>query len=418
MADQPTTVPERVPRILPCVAWRFAALVTIAVTMVVGGCARDLPRPAEPDPAGPLSLELLSVAILPSRPVGPDTDRATHFGSVSGITWDEHNGRYLGIIDDHQPARFAWLDVQYVDGRLSVTVDRVVPLVPGAGVERRRVVGADLEAVAALGDGTFIASEEGHVGGPTSEHPGETWPVAFLHFDRGAVVRQVMDWPSAFAIDAQGIRANQGAEALAVTPDGRLVAGLEQPRVADAPVLVAGTESSPDPSALLTRLVEFVKEGRTWRAARQWAYQLAPTRLGNGFDAVCGDGENGLTELLALDASTFLSLERACLVDRAGRARNRIAIYRVSLDGADDVSTLVSLQDVQVRGVAKELVLDFESIVSRLPPELDYLDNFEGMTFGPVLADGSRTLLVVSDDNFRATQKTVFLLLRLSGLSP
>ena len=37
------------------------------------------------------------------------------------------------------------------------------------------------------------------------------------------------------------------------------------------------------------------------------------------------------------------------------------------------------------------------------------LENFEGMAFGPVV-NGVPTLLVVSDDNFRKTQKTAFLL--------
>ena len=38
------------------------------------------------------------------------------------------------------------------------------------------------------------------------------------------------------------------------------------------------------------------------------------------------------------------------------------------------------------------------------------LDNVEGMTFGPRLRDGRRTLLLVSDNNFAATQFTQFLL--------
>lgn len=42
-------------------------------------------------------------------------------------------------------------------------------------------------------------------------------------------------------------------------------------------------------------------------------------------------------------------------------------------------------------------------------PALAHLDNFEGLAFGPSVG-GLRTLLVVSDDNFRATQKTSFLL--------
>ena len=39
---------------------------------------------------------------------------------------------------------------------------------------------------------------------------------------------------------------------------------------------------------------------------------------------------------------------------------------------------------------------------------LTNLDNFEALAFGPSLPDGRRTLLVMSDDNFRATQNTVF----------
>ena len=45
----------------------------------------------------------------------------------------------------------------------------------------------------------------------------------------------------------------------------------------------------------------------------------------------------------------------------------------------------------------------------RLSAALSRLDNFEGMTFGPIV-DGRPTILVVSDDNFRSTQKTSFLL--------
>jgi len=41
---------------------------------------------------------------------------------------------------------------------------------------------------------------------------------------------------------------------------------------------------------------------------------------------------------------------------------------------------------------------------------LSRLENFEGLTFGPIV-NGTPTLLIVSDDNFRKTQKTSFLLL-------
>ena len=43
------------------------------------------------------------------------------------------------------------------------------------------------------------------------------------------------------------------------------------------------------------------------------------------------------------------------------------------------------------------------------------LVNVEGMTFGPDLPDGRRTLVLVSDDNFSETQVTQFLVFALEG---
>ena len=77
-------------------------------------------------------------------------------------------------------------------------------------------------------------------------------------------------------------------------------------------------------------------------------------------------------------------------------------------------------RDESIRGTAglepvrKRLLLDVNA-VKGLPPELDVpaFDNFEGMCFGPTLPDGSRTLLIVSDDNFSPRERTWFLLFRI-----
>ena len=61
----------------------------------------------------------------------------------------------------------------------------------------------------------------------------------------------------------------------------------------------------------------------------------------------------------------------------------------------------------------KTLVLDLAD-VRGLSPAVPGLENFEGMGFGPPLPDGSRTLLLVSDDNFSQRQRTTFLLFRLT----
>ena len=39
-----------------------------------------------------------------------------------------------------------------------------------------------------------------------------------------------------------------------------------------------------------------------------------------------------------------------------------------------------------------------------------YTDNIEGVTFGPTLPNGHKTLLFVSDNNFTAIEKTQLLL--------
>jgi hypothetical protein len=54
------------------------------------------------------------------------------------------------------------------------------------------------------------------------------------------------------------------------------------------------------------------------------------------------------------------------------------------------------------RAPAKRLVADFAQL------GLSRLDNTEGMCWGPRLANGHRSLVVVSDDNFSARQVTQF----------
>ena len=42
-----------------------------------------------------------------------------------------------------------------------------------------------------------------------------------------------------------------------------------------------------------------------------------------------------------------------------------------------------------------------------------YIDNIEGVTFGPTLPNGNKTLIFVSDNNFLPIEKTQFLLFEI-----
>ncbi len=59
----------------------------------------------------------------------------------------------------------------------------------------------------------------------------------------------------------------------------------------------------------------------------------------------------------------------------------------------------------------------FASIKKTLLLNMDllgmYIGNIEGVSFGPLLPNGNRTLIFVADNNFRATEKTQFLLFEI-----
>jgi len=83
------------------------------------------------------------------------------------------------------------------------------------------------------------------------------------------------------------------------------------------------------------------------------------------------------------------------------RAENRFL-------GGDRIALLEKIDQLgSIKPVEKTLLLNLDSL--GIP-----LDNVEGMTFGPDLADGRRSLVLVSDNNFAPAQFTQFLLFAYS----
>ncbi len=358
----------------------------VLVCVVVGGaaCASKAPAAFADNPL-PLLL-WLGESTRPSGASYPGISAEPRFGSISGLAPDADTGQWIGVIDDRDPTRITWLNVTVGPKGLEVTPTRMMPLRAGPGVPERTATRADLEAVVALANGTFVMTEEGH----RVEETGDVWQPALLQVNRDAVVTNVIQFPPAFQITAEGktgLRDNQGFESLAVTPRGRLIAGLEQPLIEDG--LVSFEQGAPG------RLVEFVPSGNTFKPGRQWRYMISPTPFLENFEEICSDGENGLVELLAFSETTLIAMERSCLVTRDNQfTANTVQLFSVEL----------------VEGEArKRLLLDFQSIIPRLSPALSRLENFEALTFGPIV-NGTKTLLIGSDDNFRASQKTSFLL--------
>ncbi|MET7688132.1 esterase-like activity of phytase family protein [Streptomyces sp. NPDC005483] len=89
-------------------------------------------------------------------------------------------------------------------------------------------------------------------------------------------------------------------------------------------------------------------------------------------------------------------------------------IHLVDLPGATDVLGRDSLTDPSARPgrpVRKTLMTDLSDV-----PGLPRVDNVEGITLGPRLPDGRRTVVLVSDDNFAARQVTQFIAFATHGI--
>jgi len=329
-----------------------------------------------------------------TRPAGqsyPQLPDHVRYGSISGLTFDPQSGQWIGVIDERDFSRIAWLSITWEGGQLAVTPTKMLTLSAGPGVSSALVEHADLEAIVMLPDGSFLLSEEGH------RSKGGVWQPRILHAQRDGVVSELIDFPPHFQLtdDGHGLRDNQGFESLTRTPGGHLIAGLEQPLIEDGGVtsFVRGGAG---------RLVEFVPVGSGFRAGREWSYPISATQRLPGFEALCEGGENGLVELLALTETRLLAIERACLQNaQSGQTANAILLFVVELQG---------------KRANKTLLLDLSTLVPRLSPALAGLENFEALAFGPRLAvEGNRrSLLLASDDNFRKSQKTAFLLFALS----
>jgi hypothetical protein len=149
---------------------------------------------------------------------------------------------------------------------------------------------------------------------------------------------------------------------------------------------------------------------------REFLYELNPPPTPAGFREPVGG--RGLSELLALSDTELLTLERSfvreTVVDSKIRSDQRIELYHIDLHSGTDVGKLASLRgDQAVTPLSKTLVLDLRTIIPELDPRYPSLDNFEGMCFGPTLEDGSRTLLLISDNNFNPMQRTALLAFRI-----
>ncbi len=347
-----------------------------------------------PQPEIQPGVRLLGEFLIPPATSFPSIT-PPRFGGISGLATLPGGCELLAISDDDRESRFYRLRVGTTDEGLRVTPVERTFLGRASGAPAR----LDPEGIALTKSGTVLISSEG-IGAPPR------LPPAILEYAQdGRFIRQ-LPVPTHFVPNAtgplkRGVRRNGGFESLTVTPDfTRLFTANELPLVQDGPADAFAEGGR-------VRIVEYVTEGESYRPAREFVYELSPPER-PPFET--GESLNGVSELLAVSGTELLALERGFIRMRGtGIGVNAIRLFRISIDGATDVSSFESLAGRDgITPVRKTLVQDFSELAGR-SLRLINLENFEGLAW--VGKDPDRGLLVVSDDNFNPLQVTAFLLL-------
>lgn len=375
---------------------------TITLTVVL---AVILLLPATAAPRTDLAYTVADVEFLGEVVVATGTTfEGTEIGGLSSITFDPGRGVYHVVSDDQgnratgDPVRFYTVEINLDDGTLNdgdlvfVAVqtlfeDKKAPFAPG---------GLDPEGFVLARQGQYFLSSEGNIFADPIIDPfirrynpqgrrTVDLPIPSKYLPNG------VDW---------GVRFNLGFESLNLTPDGRrLVTAGEGALFQDGP-------ASTFTNGSLARVLIYDVAHRA--PVAEYVYEVAPWAEPSAIFGV-----NGIVEVLPIDnLGTILIMERSFSVGGVlgGGTGNVVVIKEASTAGATDVLNLDALYDsgspVPLDMMTQRQIFAFDDL--GIP-----IDNIEGMTFGPDLPDGRRTVVIVSDNNFSAGQFTQFIALAL-----
>jgi hypothetical protein len=159
----------------------------------------------------------------------------------------------------------------------------------------------------------------------------------------------------------------------------------------EEPLFEDGDQASTSKGGLI-RLYQF--DAKTKNNSAQYGYQLEPIALEpnpKGAFAV-----NGVSAIQYYGKNQLLVVERSY---STGTQACTVKVFLCDFKKATDVKNYASLQNQKIELTSKKLVLNMDDLGI-------FIDNIEGLTFGPKLANGNPSLIFVTDNNFSDKQKT------------
>lgn len=318
----------------------------------------------------------------------------TTVGGLSGI--DFYDGNFY-IVSDHpgQPrlykANIEISDEKITDVTISevITIDKSDPALKDAHL--------DLEGVLYNPEKeSFTLSSEGSISNGKD-------PMIF-NISRDGEFLSSYTIPENFLAESSKKPRNNGTfEGLAASYDKKGIwAAMELPLKTDGPKPKLIRTKSP------IRITYF--DNKTQKAAEQFPYRLEPiAKIPWLYFAV-----NGVTDLLEYAPGKFLVMERG-FASGHGSKGNTVRIFDVDAGLATNTLDKDNLTVNFYNPAKKVLLYDFKWAKKFLSQEI--IDNIEGITFGPTLPNGNKSLILISDNNFNSIGKQLNQVILLEFIS-
>jgi hypothetical protein len=206
-----------------------------------------------------------------------------------------------------------------------------------------------------------------------------------------------------------GRQDNRGYEGLTVSPDGTKAYAIMQD-----PLVNEGASNDGRRSRNL-RIVEY--DVASGNPTKQYVYELEslaninPNTPGDTFSATNQGRSIGVSSIMSLPDGRLVVIERdnrgVGVDDPTGLRQIGIkAAYVIDLSQATDVAGISlagsNTLPAGVKAVSKTALLDIRAAL--LANGIPIAEKMEGLAFGPRLADGGLSMLIVTDNDFSVTQ--------------
>jgi hypothetical protein len=326
----------------------------------------------------------------------------TTVGGLSGIDYDPENKLYYLISDDRSAkndARFYSAKIHFtVKGIDSVQLIDVKPLLqpdgkPYPNSKQNPKITPDPESIR-YNQHThdLIWSSEGERIVNAKDTILQNPSIQVVGLD--GKYKASYSIPSILEVSTKeiGPRQNGTLEGLTFNNDFSTVyACMEEPLFQDGP------KAEVEETKSFVRILTFDVHSK--KCLKQYAYKLDkvayPSTPSNAFKV------NGISEILAVNTNQLLVIERSF---STGRLPCTVKVFLADISQAENITSTNSLiKDAPKKTATKKLILNMDELSM-------FIDNIEGLTFGPTLPNGHKTLIFAADNNFQPFEKNQFLL--------